>query len=98
MQRLTRKAVQNIAGRTPVNAMINATSRMTFLTKSTNISAHNFNKIVSAGSVRNFSALPYHVKLEMPNLSPTMEKVSSTPYHHLQSFIVDANSMFAVIG
>ena len=97
MYRLTRKAVSRIAGRTPVNAMVNATSRMNFLTKNTNISAHNFNKIVSVGCTRNFAALPYHVKLEMPNLSPTMEKVSSTPYHP-QSFIIDSNSKFSVIG
>ena len=26
--------------------------------------------------IRQFSSLPDHIKLEMPNLSPTMEKVS----------------------
>ena len=33
---------------------------------------------------RNFSSLPDHIKLEMPNLSPTMEKVSiGERIHHL---------------
>jgi len=33
--------------------------------------------IVSKGSFRSFASLPDYVKLEMPNLSPTMEKVST---------------------
>ena len=28
-------------------------------------------------AMRSFAALPDHIKLEMPNLSPTMEKVST---------------------
>ena len=28
-------------------------------------------------AIRQFSSLPDHIKLEMPNLSPTMEKVSN---------------------
>lgn len=33
-------------------------------------------KLMAQVPVRYFSSLPDHVKLEMPNLSPTMEKVS----------------------
>ena len=29
-------------------------------------------------AIRQFSSLPDHIKLEMPNLSPTMEKVSDS--------------------
>ena len=32
--------------------------------------------LVGAGPVRHFSSYPEHLVLEMPNLSPTMEKVS----------------------
>lgn len=37
---------------------------------------------MSAGGVRRFaSALPEHIKLEMPNLSPTMEKGNISAWH-----------------
>jgi hypothetical protein len=33
--------------------------------------------------MRTFAALPDHIKLEMPNLSPTMEKVSARLNHFI---------------
>ena len=42
------------------------------------IGYNNLMKFNSYG-LRSFSSLPDHIKLEMPNLSPTMEKVSFTP-------------------
>ncbi len=32
-------------------------------------------------NVRGFAALPYHVTLKMPNLSPTMEKGNLAKWH-----------------
>ena len=40
--------------------------------------------------VRLFSSLPSHIKLEMPNLSPTMEKVSHL-FHNLLYYIIQGN-------
>jgi len=37
--------------------------------------------------VRLFSSLPSHIKLEMPNLSPTMEKVSHL-FHNLLNYLL----------
>lgn len=39
------------------------------------VASNSFMKFNSFG-MRSFSSLPDHIKLEMPNLSPTMEKVS----------------------
>jgi len=47
---------------------------MGYLTKTQQNNTLYFSKIVSAGGVRSFASLPEHTKLEMPNLSPTMEK------------------------
>ena len=34
-----------------------------------------YKTLVNVGSIRKFASLPDYIKLEMPNLSPTMEKV-----------------------
>jgi len=39
------------------------------------------NTIVRMLNVRGFGALPYHITLKMPNLSPTMEKGNLAKWH-----------------
>merc|ERR1740117_1176327 len=68
---MTRKAIQKMAARTTANRIVSVSTKMNFHTMSKPVALR---QVVSAGNVRNFSNLPYHVKLEMPNLSPTMEK------------------------
>lgn len=77
MQKLSRKAFQSYATRSSRQAVMSLTQKMGYLTKAK--PANQYNRIVSAGGMRMFSSLPDHVLLEMPNLSPTMEKVSTRP-------------------
>lgn len=52
---------------------------MCFMTYQTNMKKLAFKPMVmSQFPLRNFASLPDHIMLEMPNLSPTMEKVSLT--------------------
>ena len=76
MQRLSRRVFTQIAARSSNQALVNIGQKMTYLTKQTPVMFHkSFN--ASYKCYRAFSSLPEHIKLEMPNLSPTMEKVST---------------------
>ena len=60
------------------NSLVNSQAAMGLMTL--NKTNGRFNKVeLTKTSVRGFSSLPDHIVLEMPNLSPTMEKVTSTP-------------------
>jgi hypothetical protein len=71
MNKFSRKAFQTLAVRSLV-----VTQKMSYMTVQTQ---KPFRAVVQTG-FRSFAALPEHTKLEMPNLSPTMEKVRSTLY------------------
>lgn len=51
--------------------------KMPYVTMINNHRANVSSLMGSRIQMRQFSSLPDHIKLEMPNLSPTMEKVSS---------------------
>jgi hypothetical protein len=69
MNKFSRKAFQKLAAR----STLTLTQRMTLMTLNKPV---QYRQIVSIGSMRSFASLPDYIKLEMPNLSPTMEKVS----------------------
>ena len=69
MNKFTRKAFQKLATRSAVVA----TPRMGLMT--INKPTTQYKTLVNVGSIRKFASLPDYIKLEMPNLSPTMEKV-----------------------
>ena len=79
MQRFTRRVFTQIAARSTHQALISAGNKMNYLTKVQPMIGRSFKATYK--QYRAFSSLPEHIKLEMPNLSPTMEKVS-TPNHH----------------
>jgi hypothetical protein len=60
--------------------MLLTTSRMTFITAQAQKSHFKMAKMVTGQYPMRYFSLPDHVKLEMPNLSPTMEKVSLITY------------------
>jgi len=70
IQRLCRFSMQT--------QMLFASQRMSLMTLQQSNAARKPTQITGGQvDLRYFSSLPGHVKLEMPNLSPTMEKVSS---------------------
>lgn len=71
MNKFSRKAFQRLATR----SSLVLTQRMGIMTL--NKPATQYRALVSIGGVRRFASLPEHIKLEMPNLSPTMEKVNT---------------------
>lgn len=71
MNKFTRKAFQKLATRSTVVA----TPRMGLMTINKPTTHTQYKTLVNVGSIRKFASLPDYIKLEMPNLSPTMEKV-----------------------
>jgi len=70
MNKFSRKTFQKLSTR---SALI-LTQQMGFMTISK--PAAHLRALVNVGSVRRFASYPHHIVLEMPNLSPTMEKVT----------------------
>jgi hypothetical protein len=50
--------------------------KMSYVTMLNRQRVQAFGMLGNSIQMRNFASLPDHIKLEMPNLSPTMEKVS----------------------